>query len=89
MHRGHAIRLCFRLPQRARQVIVGVRTSHGAPVRTRRLGAFGTSLHCEAYKGKTASGRFLPAGGYMLRVSAAYTAGGARYSVWRPLEIRR
>jgi endoglycosylceramidase len=88
LRRGHTIRLCFRLPHRARQVVLGVRTSSGARVRTRRLGAFGTSLRCDVYKGHAANGHALPLGHYMLRVSAAYTAGGSRFSVWRPLQIR-
>ena len=47
-------------------------------VRTRRLGPTNTALHCDIYEGHAANGRSLPLGGYMLRLSAAYTDAGSR-----------
>jgi Cellulase (glycosyl hydrolase family 5) len=87
--RGGAIRLCYRVPLRATQIVLGVRTAGGARVRTRYLGAADAGvLYCEVFKGETASGRHLPAGVYMLRINAAYAGAGSRFSMWHQVTIR-
>jgi hypothetical protein len=89
LRRGGAIRVCYVSPRPARQIVLGVRTAGGARVRTRYLGATAAGkLHCEAYKGEARGGRPLPAGHYMLRVSAAYVGAGSRFSMWHQLTIR-
>ncbi len=87
---GSSAYACYRPARDARQVTLGVRTSSGVIVRQRLLGpAAAGSLRCTLFKGLTATGSYLPTGTYYLRVTAGYTDGVSRFSVWHTIAFHR